>query len=70
MATAVALQADFDVRWCKGPVVDRLFKPLVAKIESMGGQVLSGRRVLQVQTLGHSTGARYAQPGLTQKKRK
>ena len=60
MATVVAFQADFDVRWCKGPVVERLFKPLTAKIVSMGGQILSGRRVLHVQTLGDSTGARYA----------
>lgn len=60
MATVVAFQADFDVRWCKGPVVERLFKPLTAKIVSMGGQILSGRRVSHVQTLGHSTGARYA----------
>ncbi|KAL3146106.1 hypothetical protein ABBQ38_015455 [Trebouxia sp. C0009 RCD-2024] len=54
----LAHQADFDVRWCKGPVVERLFKPLTAKIESMGGQILSGRRVSQVQTLGRTTGAR------------
>ena len=66
MATAVVFQADFDVRWCKGPVVERLFKPLTAKIESMGGQILSGQRVSQVQTLGHSTGARCAQSVLTQ----
>lgn len=62
----VKLQADFDVRWCKGPVVERLFKPLTAKIESMGGQILSGRKVSQVTMLGHSSGARYAPPGPTQ----
>ncbi|DBA90704.1 TPA: hypothetical protein ACH3X1_003920 [Trebouxia sp. C0004] len=54
----LAHQADFDVRWCKGPVVERLFKPLVAKIESMGGQILGGRRVQQVHTQGRLTGAR------------
>ena len=58
--SVVPVQADFDVRWCKGPVVERLFKPLTAKIESMGGKILSGRRVSQVQTLGPTTGARYA----------
>ena len=68
MAIVVMSQADFDVRWCKGPVVERLFKPLTAKIESMGGHILSGRRVSQVQTLGHSTGARYALPVLKQEK--
>ena len=52
------LQADFDVRWCKGPVVERLFKPLIAKIEGMGGQILGGRRVQQVQTQGKAQGAR------------
>ncbi|KAA6416615.1 MAG: hypothetical protein FRX49_11820 [Trebouxia sp. A1-2] len=51
------MQADFDVRWCKGPVVERLFKPLIAEIESMGGQILGGRRVQQVHTQGRLTGA-------------
>ena len=69
MIPDVAFQADFDVRWCKGPVVERLFKPLTAKIESMGGQILSGRRVLQVQTRGQSTGARCAQPLLNKKQK-
>ncbi len=53
-----AMQADFDVRWCKGPVVERLFKPLIAKIEGMEGQILGGRRVQQVHTQGRLTGAR------------
>ena len=52
------MQADFDVRWCKGPVVERLFKPLIAKIEGMGGQIRGGRRVQQVHTQGRLTGAR------------
>ncbi len=52
------MQADFDVRWCKGPVVERLFKPLIAKIEGMEGQILGGRRVQQVHTQGRLTGAR------------
>ena len=52
------MQADFDVRWCKGPVVERLFKPLIAKIEGMGGQILGGCRVQQVRTQGRLTGAR------------
>lgn len=54
----LAHQADFDVRWCKGPVVERLFKPLIAKIEGMGGQILGGCRVQQVRTQGRLTGAR------------
>ena len=51
-------QPDFDVRWCKGPVVERLFKPLIKEIEAMGGQILGGRRVQQVQTSGKLQGAR------------
>ncbi len=52
------MQADFDVRWCKGPIVERLFQPLIAKIEGMGGQILGGCRVQQVHTQGRLTGAR------------
>ena len=51
------LQADFDVRWCRGPVAERLFKPLVNRLQEMGGQVLGGRRVEMVQTAGRSQGA-------------
>lgn len=54
----LAHQPDFDVRWCKGPVVERLFKPLVKEIEAMGGQILGGRRVQQIQTNGKLQGAR------------
>ena len=52
------MQADFDVRWCRGPVVERLFQPLIARMESMGGQLLGGRRVQQVHTTGRQQGAR------------
>ena len=38
--------------------MERLFKPLIAEIEGMGGQILGGRRVQQVQTQGKAQGAR------------
>lgn len=56
----MSLQADFDVRWCKGPVAERLFKPLIANIESMGGEVLGGQRVSQVQTQDKAARTRYS----------
>ena len=60
MHAVMLIQADFDVRWCKGPVAERLFKPLIANIESRGGHVLGGRRVSQVQTLGKAACTRYS----------
>eukprot|EP00976_Prorocentrum_cordatum_P045513 919136-Prorocentrum_minimum.AAC.1 len=35
---ALAHQPDFDVRWCKGSVSERIFAPWVAEIERMGGR--------------------------------
>lgn len=43
------MQADFDVRWCRGPVAERFFEPLVLHLQSLGGKVLSQRRVQGVQ---------------------
>ena len=51
------LQADFDVRWCRGPVAERLFTPLVNRLQEMGGRVLGARKVKVVQTAGQSQGA-------------
>ncbi|KAJ7538182.1 hypothetical protein O6H91_11G037300 [Diphasiastrum complanatum] len=44
----LAHQPDFDVCWCKGSIVDVIFKPWVKSIEHLGGRVLGGRRVQDV----------------------
>ncbi|GAQ79859.1 Amine oxidase [Klebsormidium nitens] len=44
----LAHQADFDVRWCKGPVVESLFAPWRRKLEIMGARILGGQRVQRV----------------------
>ncbi|MEB3293414.1 MAG: FAD-dependent oxidoreductase [Synechococcales bacterium] len=44
----LAHQSDFDVVWCRGTVGDRIFRPWVAKIEQLGGRVLTGKRVTDV----------------------
>lgn len=41
----LAHQQDFDVRWCKGSIVDVIFKPWLKAIEKLGGRVLGGKRV-------------------------
>lgn len=51
------VQADFDVRWCRGPVAERLFKPMLAHLQSMGGHILAARKVKKVQTAGRLQGA-------------
>lgn len=45
---ALAHQADFDVRWCKGPIGTLIFDPLVQKLKSMGVKILGGRRVQEI----------------------
>lgn len=35
----LAHQADFDVCWAKGSVAEKIFEPLIASIESMGGTI-------------------------------
>ncbi|MCO5601895.1 hypothetical protein L7F22_056021 [Adiantum nelumboides] len=44
----LAHQQDFDVRWCKGSVAERIFRPWLLVIEKLGGQVLGGKRVESV----------------------
>lgn len=44
----LAHQQDFDVRWCKGSVVELIFKPWLSAIEKLGGRVLGGKRVQSV----------------------
>ena len=41
-------QACFDVRWCRGPVAEVILGPLVQRLESLGCEVLGGRKVQQV----------------------
>lgn len=45
---ALAHQPDFDVRWCRGPIGDLIFKPLVQKLKTLGVNILGGRRVLDI----------------------
>lgn len=45
---ALAHQADFDVRWCKGPIGTLIFEPLVQQLKSMGVKILGGRRVQEI----------------------
>jgi len=49
---ALRSQDAFDVRWCRGSVVDRIFKPLVRRITGQGGRVLGGHRVTGVTVEG------------------
>lgn len=42
---SLAHMYDFDVRWCKGSISEKIFEPLVRKIELAGGSVLGKRFV-------------------------
>ncbi|CAM9879016.1 unnamed protein product, partial [Ascophyllum nodosum] len=44
----LAHQPDFDVRWCTGPITEKLFAPLVDKIKANGGRVRGGMFVTDV----------------------
>jgi uncharacterized protein with NAD-binding domain and iron-sulfur cluster len=44
----LAHQSDFDVVWCRGTVGEKIFKPWVQKIESLGGKILTDRRVTDI----------------------
>eukprot|EP00898_Chlorokybus_atmophyticus_P004548 jgi/Chlat1/5094/Chrsp33S05020 len=44
----LAHQADFDVRWCKGSVAERIFTPWVNKLRAQGAQITGGRLVEKV----------------------
>jgi len=46
---AAGHQNDFDVCWCRGPVSERIFEPLVSHIESKGGVIKGGQAVVDVQ---------------------
>jgi phytoene dehydrogenase-like protein len=49
---ALAHQADFDVRWCKGPIGSLIFDPLVQKLKNLGVKILPGRRVQEILPAG------------------
>lgn len=53
---ALAHQSDFDVCWCRGSIAEKIFKPLVDRIDGGGGQLLGGKLVtgLEVQEEGPS----------------
>uniref|UniRef100_A0A383VMW8 Amine oxidase domain-containing protein n=1 Tax=Tetradesmus obliquus TaxID=3088 RepID=A0A383VMW8_TETOB len=44
----LAHQPDFDVRWCKGPIGELIFSPLVSRLKSLGVTILGGRRAQQL----------------------
>ncbi|TVQ44155.1 MAG: FAD-dependent oxidoreductase [Gloeocapsa sp. DLM2.Bin57] len=54
----LAHQADFDVVWCRGTVGEKIFNPWVDKIKSLGGKVLTNKRVsdLIINQQGEVTG--------------
>ncbi|MDJ0598352.1 MAG: FAD-dependent oxidoreductase, partial [Crocosphaera sp.] len=44
----LAHQPNFDVVWCRGTVGEMIFKPWVEKIESLGGKILTNKRVTDI----------------------
>lgn len=44
----LAHQPNFDVVWCRGTVGEMIFRPWVEKIQQVGGEVLTNRRVSDV----------------------
>ena len=44
----LAHQPDFDVVWCRGTVGEMIFQPWIAKIEELGGKVLTNKRVTDI----------------------
>ncbi|WIA19763.1 hypothetical protein OEZ85_005677 [Tetradesmus obliquus] len=55
---ALAHQPDFDVRWCKGPIGELIFSPLVSRLQSLGVTILGGRRAQQLLPMqDHKTSA-------------
>jgi uncharacterized protein with NAD-binding domain and iron-sulfur cluster len=47
---ALAHQNDFDVCWCRGSISERIFAPLIARIEAAGGSIRGGRLVSGLAT--------------------
>ncbi len=45
----LAHQPNFDVVWCRGTVGEKIFKPWVETIESLGGKVLTNQRVTDLK---------------------
>ena len=45
----LAHQPDFDVVWCRGTVGEMIFQPWIAKIEELGGKVLTNKRVTDIE---------------------
>lgn len=58
---ALAHQPDFDVRWCKGPIGQLIFTPLVEHLKALGVRVLGSRRVQDIVP-AESQNPEYAQP--------
>lgn len=43
-----AVKADFDVRWCKGAVGERIIQPWAERLTHLGTNFRTGRRVRQI----------------------
>ncbi|GLC50560.1 hypothetical protein PLESTB_000393300 [Pleodorina starrii] len=46
---ALAHQPDFDTRWCRGSVSERILVPFAERLRSRGVALLGGRRVLELR---------------------
>ncbi len=49
---ALGHQANFDVKWCRGPIGETLLSPLVAAITGTGGSVLGAHTVVDLEVSG------------------
>lgn len=51
---ALSHQNSFDVCWCKGSISERLFSPMMQRIEAAGGSIRGGRLVTGIEVDGAS----------------
>jgi hypothetical protein len=49
---ALGHQANFDVKWCRGPIGEKVLSPLVAAITGTGGSVLGAHTVVDLEVSG------------------
>ena len=51
---ALNSQNAFDVKWCKGSITEKIFQPLVSKIQESGAKILGSRLVTRVDEDGEN----------------
>eukprot|EP01026_Neomeris_dumetosa_P032811 TRINITY_DN2607_c0_g1_i1.p1 TRINITY_DN2607_c0_g1~~TRINITY_DN2607_c0_g1_i1.p1 ORF type:complete len:373 (-),score=56.80 TRINITY_DN2607_c0_g1_i1:222-1292(-) len=49
----LAHQADFDVKWCRGSIAERIFEPLKMKIDEFGGKISGGKFLVGLDVDGN-----------------